>query len=217
MFAEEFTGSLSCLECVNADDEKYFMCYTATALLSSPGCGFIKARCRHSLTQTHAMLKCVVGAAAVALTTVSLFSKRKAADVSRGSDRGEWNVGAIFELNTHTYTKPSVSSVSSCSLYLSLSPPCHKLPELMGKSPMRNKSFLSASLSLSPSVSAPSICLLKRSTSRNKPLFRQVSYWIHWLNMRKRKPFTQNTGLFFSWVLLFFFFLLSCCLCLLYF
>ncbi len=67
----------------------------------------------HSHTHTHthkntqSVRMCCVGcgrAAAVALTTVSLFSKRKAADVSRGSDRGEWNVGAIFELNTHTHT-----------------------------------------------------------------------------------------------------------------
>lgn len=47
-------------------------------------------------------------AAAVALTTVSLFSKCKAADVSRGSDRGEWNVGAIFDLNTHTHQNPLI-------------------------------------------------------------------------------------------------------------
>lgn len=37
-----------------------------------------------------------------ALTTVSLFLKCKAADVRRGSDRGEWNVGAISHTHTHT-------------------------------------------------------------------------------------------------------------------
>lgn len=56
-------------------------------------------------------------AAAVALTTVSLFSKRKAADVSKGSDRGEWNVGAIFELEQiHTHQMPLVV-VSTAAVY----------------------------------------------------------------------------------------------------
>lgn len=82
-------------------------------------CGFKEVCCCRAHTHTHhiVVMGCVgCGcAAAVALTTVSLFSQRKAADVTRGSDRGEWNVGAIFG-NTHTHKQPHGSSVHSCCL-----------------------------------------------------------------------------------------------------
>lgn len=84
-------------------------------------CGFVRACHCCTFAQTQCVrLFCAGCAAAGALTTVSLFLKRKAADVSRGSDRGEWNVGAIFELNTHAQTKPPGSSVNSCCRFLHL-------------------------------------------------------------------------------------------------
>lgn len=102
------------------------MCYIVTALPPSTECGFGKtcSRLTPAHTDTHGVRMFCVGcgcAADVALTTVSLFSKRKAADVSRGSDRGEWNVGAIFELNTqtkkHTHTPNPLIAVSAAAVY----------------------------------------------------------------------------------------------------
>lgn len=86
-------------------------------------CGFVRACHCCTFAQTQCVRLFCVGcgcAAAGALTTVSLFLKCKAADVSRGSDRGEWNVGAIFELNTHAQTEPPGSSVNSCCRFLHL-------------------------------------------------------------------------------------------------
>lgn len=80
-------------------------------------------------THTHSVRVCCVGCAAtaVALTTMSLcFSKKKkcnAADVSRGSDKGEWNVRAIFESKrSHTHQIPCLE----CQQLLSPLP--HRLP-----------------------------------------------------------------------------------------
>ena len=100
-------------------------CYLPQSVVLSEHAALLPSH-KHTQTHSQSVRMCCVGcgrAAAVALTTVSLFSKRKAADVSRGSDRGEWNVGAIFEMNSLTHTPSPLILVSAAAVDPSVSTP----------------------------------------------------------------------------------------------
>lgn len=122
-----------------------------------------------------------------ALMTVSLFLKCKAADVRRGSDRGEWNVGAISHTHRHQAQPPGISVKSCCCLCLHLihrsacgTSPGFSLEDVhtsqcqLDRDGGQRGPLSSASLGSTPSV--------HESLS---PLSQQLSYWLLWFNMRR--------------------------------